>query len=142
MIFVDSGAWIALSNRRDQHYGDAVAIYETVKRQKIRLLTTDYVLDETVTRLRYDVGHREAVRFLDLIEIAEKRKEVTVEEIDSTLFEEAKRLFRQYDSARLSFTDCTSFVVCQHYTISAAFAFDQHFTIMGITLLQPPSPRR
>ena len=102
MIFVDSGAWIALSNRRDQDYGDAVAIYETVKRQKIRLLTTDYVLDETVTRLRYDVGHREAVRFLDLIEIAEKRKEVTV----------------------------------------AAFAFDQHFTIMGITLLQPPSPRR
>ena len=31
MIFVDSGAWIALSNRRDQHHDDAVIIYTTLK---------------------------------------------------------------------------------------------------------------
>ncbi len=27
MIFVDSGAWIALVDRRDQHHDTAVAIY-------------------------------------------------------------------------------------------------------------------
>ena len=134
MIFVDTGAWIALSDRRDQHHSDAVAIYTRLKQQKERLLTTDYLVDETVTRLRYDLSHSVAVQFLDFIEETEGTGVLTVIEIDGTLFQEAKRLFRQYDSAKLSFTDCTSFAVCQRYKISEAFAFDRHFTMMGMTL--------
>ena len=136
MIFVDSGAWIALSNQRDQNYTDAVTIYADLKRQRARFLTTDYVLDETITRLRYDVSHSVAVQFLDFIERAEKIDGLTVTEIDKTLFQEAKRLFRQYDSAKLSFTDCTSFAVCQKHKISETYAFDDHFAMMGITVLK------
>ena len=136
MIFVDTGAWIALSDRKDQHHGDAVEIYTRLKRQKERLSTTDYLVDETVTRLRYDLSHSVAVKFLDFIERAEETDVLTVIRINETLSQEAKRLFRQYDSAKLSFTDCTSFAVCQMYKISEAFAFDQHFTMVGITLLR------
>ena len=136
MIFVDAGAWIALSDRKDQHHGNAVTIYTRLKRRKERLLTTDYLVDETVTRLRYDLSHSTAVKFLDFIERAEETGVLTVVEIDRTLFQEAKRLFRQYDSAKLSFTDCTGFAVCHMYKISEAFAFDQHFTMTGITLLR------
>ena len=136
MICVDTGAWIALSDRKDQHHRDAVAIYTRLKRQRERLLTTDYWVDETVTRLRYDLSHSSAVKFLDFIERAEETGVLTVVEIDRTLFQEAKRLFRQYNSAKLSFTDCTSFAVCQMYKISEAFAFDQHFTMIGMTLLR------
>ena len=68
MIFVDSGAWIALLNRRDQHHDDAAAILDSLGQQKAQLLTTDYVIDETVTWLRYRVNHAIAVQFLDLIE--------------------------------------------------------------------------
>ena len=136
MIFVDTGAWIALSDRKDQHHGDAVEIYTRLKQQKERLSTTDYLVDETVTRLRYDLSHSVAVKFLDFIERAEETDVLTVIRINETLSQEAKRLFRQYDSAKLSFTDCTSFAVCQMYKISEAFAFDQHFTMVGITLLR------
>ncbi|MYB59009.1 MAG: type II toxin-antitoxin system VapC family toxin [Gemmatimonadetes bacterium] len=136
MIFVDSGAWIALSNQRDQNHTDAVTIYADLKRQRARFFTTDYVLDETITRLRYDVSHSVAVQFLDFIERAEKIDGLTVAEIDKTLFQEAKRLFRQYDSAKLSFTDCTSFAVCQKHNISETYAFDEHFAMMGITVLK------
>ena len=136
MIFVDSGAWIALSSQRDQNHTDAVTIYADLKRQRARFLTTDYVLDETITRLRYDVSHSVAVQFLDFIERAEKIDGLTVTEIDKTLFQEAKRLFRQYDSAKLSFTDCTSFAVCQKHNISETYAFDDHFAMMGITVLK------
>jgi len=136
MIFVDTGAWIALSDRKDQHHGDAVAIYTRLKQQKERLLTTEYLVDETVTRIRYDLSHSAAVKFLDFIERAEETGVLTVVAIDRALFQEAKRLFRQYHSAKLSFTDCASFAVCQRYKISEAFAFDQHFTMMGITLLR------
>ncbi len=134
MIFVDSGAWIALLDRRDQHHDDAVIIYATLKQQNTRFLTTDYVIDETATWLRYRVNYLVAVEFLDLIESSEGTGDLTVAEIDSVLFHEAEQLFRQYDTARLSFTDCTSFVVCRRRNISEAFAFDQHFPMMGITL--------
>lgn len=134
MIFVDSGAWIALLDRRDQHHDDAVIIYATLKQQNTRFLTTDYVIDETATWLRYKVNHSIAVQFLDLIEHSKVTRGLTVTEIDSALFQAAEHLFRQYNTASLSFTDCTSFVVCRSHNISEAFAFDQHFPMMGITL--------
>ena len=116
----------------------AVAIYTTLKQQKVQLLTTDYVIDETVTRLRYDWNHSGAVKFLNFIERTKRTTEdaiaLTVAEINGVLFQKAGQLFRQYDTAELSFTDCTSFVVCRRRNISEAFAFDQHFLMMGITL--------
>ena len=134
MIFVDSGAWIALLNRRDQHHDDARAIYNDLVQQNTQLLTTDYVIDETVTWLRYRVNHAIAVQFLNLIESSRVTDVLTFVAIDRILFQEAEQLFRQYDTARLSFTDCTSFAVCQQRNISEAFAFDQHFPMMGIML--------
>ena len=132
MIFVDSGAWIALMNRRDQHHNDAVETFNNLVQQKTQLLTTDYVIAETANRLRDN--HLVAVQFLDLIKSSKATGALTVVKIDSVLFQEAEELFRQYDTARLSFTDCTSFAVCQQHYISEAFAFDQHFPMMGITL--------
>ena len=134
MIFVDSGAWIALLNRRDQHHDDAAAILNNLVQQNVQLLTTDYVIDETVTWLRYRVNHAIAVQFLDLIKSSRATSVLDLVAIDRILFQEAEQLFRQYDTAKLSFTDCTSFAVCQQYNISEAFAFDQHFPMMGITL--------
>lgn len=69
MIFVDTGAWIAILNRRDQHYQEAVAIYNRLQQRQTRLLTTDYVIDETITRLRYDTNHSLAVMFFDRVEL-------------------------------------------------------------------------
>ena len=139
MIFVDSGAWIALLNRRDQHHDDAAAILNNLGQQNVQLLTTDYVIDETVTWLRYRVNHAIAVQFLNLIESSRATDVLTFVAIDRMLFQEAEQLFRQYDTARLSFTDCTSFAVCQQHNISEAFAFDQHFPMMGITLRGEPT---
>ena len=73
MIFVDTGAWIAVTDASDQYYYQAVKIYALLKRQRKRFVTTDYVIDETVTRLRYDAGHSSALRYLDLIALAQER---------------------------------------------------------------------
>ena len=113
---------------------ESMAIYNSLRDRETQLLTTDYVIDETVTRLRYDTNHSVAVAFLEFIGNAEMAGGLTVVAIDKDLFEKAKALFRQYDSARLSFTDCTSFVVCRENNIGEAFAFDRHFAIMGIDL--------
>lgn len=135
MIFVDSSAWIALSNPRDRHYDEAITIFNRLLQRRMQIVTTDYVIDETVTRLRYDLSHAAAVKFLDVIERTAQEETVAVTGVDRHLFQEALRLFRQYDSARLSFTDCTSFAVCQKHRISEVFAFDSDFEMMGITML-------
>ena len=134
MIFVDTGAWIAIYKRNDRHHRAAIAIYNNLRDGETQLLTTDYVIDEAVTRLRYDANHSVAVAFLEFIGNAEMAGGLTIVAIDKDLFEKAKALFRQYDAARLSFTDCTSFVVCRENDILEAFAFDQHFSMMGINL--------
>ena len=134
MIFVDTGAWIAIYKRNDRHHRAAIAIYNNLRNRETQLLTTDYVIDEAVTRLRYDANHSVAVAFLEFIGNAEMAGGLTIVAIDKDLFEKAKVLFHQYDSARLSFTDCTSFVVCRENDILEAFAFDQHFSMMGINL--------
>ncbi|RKU38730.1 hypothetical protein C6496_04265 [Candidatus Poribacteria bacterium] len=105
-----------------------------MEQQRMRLLTTDYVIGETITRIRYDTNHALAVMFLNRIELLVETGVLTLVEINKNVFAAAKALFRQYDSARLSFTDCTSFVVCRENNIVEAFAFDQHFAMMGIGL--------
>lgn len=134
MIFVDAGAWIAISNPRDQHHRETVTIYNRIQQQGTYFLTTDYVIDETVTRLRYDTNHSLSVMFLERIELLVETDILILVEIDKDVFGKAKALFRRYDSALLSFTDCTSFVVCRENNIREAFAFDQHFSMMGINL--------
>lgn len=134
MIFVDTGAWIALSDKSDQYHLESVRIYNELKQQKSRFVTTDYVLDETVTRLRFDTIHQVAVRFLDAMEDSENAGILKIIRTDETLFREAVSVFRKYDSAVLSFTDCVSFAVCRKYGINQAFGFDRHFAMMGISL--------
>ncbi len=139
MIFVDTGALIALADRKDQYHSEAVKIYTRLKLRKEHLLLTDYVIDETVTRLRYDLNHLVASKFLDFIERVEKTGVMTIETINKALFQKAKSIFRKYDDSVLSFTDCASFAVCKKHKISEAFAFDRHFTMMGISLLSSES---
>jgi predicted nucleic acid-binding protein len=45
-LFVDSGAWIALRSRRDQHHAEADRLFREALRRRIPLATTDLVLAE------------------------------------------------------------------------------------------------
>ena len=72
MIFVDTGAWIALTDKSDHYHLEANQIYAALKQRNPRFVTTDYIIDETVTRLRYDANHQVAVTFLDSINRSEE----------------------------------------------------------------------
>jgi len=50
-VFVDTWAWLALSNRKDVHHELARKSYEEIKTAGYRLVTSGYVLDEVITAL-------------------------------------------------------------------------------------------
>ena len=139
MIFVDTGAWIAVTDASDQYHRQAVEMYSLLKKQRKRFVTTDYVIDETVTRLRYDAGHPCALRYLDLLAQAQEKGTLRIVYNTEAIFQKAITVFRRYDTVDVSLTDCVSFVVCQQLEIPYAFSFDKHFPIMGISLYALPN---
>lgn len=133
--FVDTGAWIALLVEADQYHEIAVVHYEELLQGRAHLFTSDFVLDETVTRIRYDATHAAAVSFLDLVRQAETKGSLTVLEVNRDILEEAEALFRKYEDQVLSFTDCTSVVVAKAAIVDEVFTFDHHFMVFGFAVV-------
>lgn len=134
MIFVDTSAFLALVNEKDQNHNAAVGFLEDVKNGKARIrkiMTSDYIIDETLTRIRYAVGHREAVEWgKDIL----ASKVVEKSEVGKEIFELAWEIFETYEDKKLSFTDCTSFALMKKRSIEKAFSFDEDFERMGFRL--------
>jgi len=133
-VFIDTGGWIAIAVKKDRHHEVAGDYYTQLLHRNEKLFTSDYVLDETVTRIRYDSDHSKAVAFLDLIHQAEDRNKIKVLKVDETVWNEAERIFRQYEDQVFSFTDCTSFVLAQIIEADEIFGFDKHFSMFGFNV--------
>ena len=127
-LFVDTSAWCAVFDRRDQNHTRASAFFSALRGKPVRLITSDYIFDETVTLLRAHTGHPSAVAFGESI----LKGSVAIEEIDASLRAEAWELFVKYDDLDCSFTDYTSFVLMRNLQLDHAFTFDHHFWTMGL----------
>jgi predicted nucleic acid-binding protein len=130
-IFVDTSAWLALNDRNDQYHSEAVSKLNIVTKQKIELITSEYVVDESIAIIRYRVSHKAAVVFGDSLM---NSTIVTVADITEEERFKAWMLFKKYDDKELSFTDCTSFALMNKLRLRKVFAFDDHFKQIGFEL--------
>lgn len=126
-IFIDTSAFIALVDKSDRFHKSASDFVKSIK-PCFKFHTTNFVLDETITKIRIDVGHKEACRFRDNIFSSEINK---IHYITKDIEERAWILFKKYDDKLLSFTDCTSFVLMKKLNIKDAFTFDANFVQVG-----------
>ena len=124
-IFVDTGAWYAAMVRKDR---DQLAAKQFLLSNTLPLITSDYVMDETVTLLQSRIGHSYAVRFLDMLQTSQKTQLIY---LAPTQVAATATLFRNRPDKGWSFTDCSSFVLMQEYQIYIACAFDEHFHQAG-----------
>ncbi len=131
MIFVDTSAFLALVNEKDNNHTEAIHFLERIKNGGVKIkkiVTSDYIIDETLTRIRYSVGHQEAVEWgRDIL----SSNVVEKVEVGGEMFELAWELFQAYNDKKLSFTDCTSFAIMKKKGIEKAFSFDEDFGRMG-----------
>jgi len=133
-IFIDAGGWIAIINDSDKYHSEAKSHYLQLLKRRTNFLTSNYVLAETYTWLRYHAGYRYAIRFHEMMTAAEKLGNLKILWIDRAIADTAWEIFERYSDQLFSFTDCTSFVLARHAKVNEVFAFDDDFVTMGFMM--------
>jgi predicted nucleic acid-binding protein len=137
--FIDTWAWLVLANRRDPAFDSVVRLRAAAEGRAGAWVTTDYVLDETLTRVFALAPFREAQRFAEAIFESSRAGLVAIERITAERFSHAWRLRLRYqDKPRISFTDLTSFVVMRELGLRLVATGDAHFEQVGLGFSRLP----
>jgi uncharacterized protein len=132
MIFVDSSAFLARYLERDQHHVAARQPWAELLESKTMLVTSCHVIVETLTLL----GRRTNYRFA-----AERARNlyasthITILRADEQSEIDAVSWFERMAAHQVSFADCISFSLMKRLGIGEAFAFDNHFSLAGFTVI-------
>jgi uncharacterized protein len=132
LIFVDTGAFLALYIKRDQYHDRAHKVFRALSRP---FSTSNHVVDELATLLGRIAGFRFAADRIDDLYASE-----SLEVLPSTRNDEieAVRWMRKYSDKEISFTDCVSFALMRRLGIHVAFTFDRHFSDAGFEVINMP----
>lgn len=134
-VFVDTSAFYALSSDTDHEHAGACAIRERLRQDGVGLVTTNYVLLETVSLLQRRHGMEAARRFGDVV-----GEEVTLWWVTEPQHQTAWDYWKRRGLRGLSLVDCSCVVIMRELRISRVFGFDDQFRAAGLTLLDAPPP--
>ncbi len=131
-LFIDTWGWLVLADSTEPTHDRAVA----ERRARSALgsqITTDYILDETITRLFSRCRSSVAQTFCDAILATESVGLLRIERITPERFAAAYKLRKRYrDKSEISFTDLTSFVVMKELRLHDVLSADRHFAQAGL----------
>ncbi|MBI1926416.1 type II toxin-antitoxin system VapC family toxin, partial [Candidatus Poribacteria bacterium] len=123
-------------DRADRYHHIIRAYFDEALRKRYpRFITSDYILDEGVTYLRYHNGHTAAVLAFTMIRELARDGIIEWLTVDEAIIQRAGEIRVQYTDQNFSFTDCTSFALCEREQIQHAVAVDRHFQTMRLVLL-------
>ena len=137
MTLVDTSFFFAFFSAKDPDHARAREAFATFKGQKLPdvLVTTDYIVFETITLCRMRMGHREAVF------VGEHLYSERMARIHHATLEEQRAAFdyfKRHADKKYSAVDCLSFVMMERLGIREALAVDEDFTHRFIAR---PGPR-
>jgi predicted nucleic acid-binding protein len=134
-LFIDTWGWLVLAESSNR----AAFAEQDARRSPGSQITTDYVLDETITRLFARARLAVAQTFCDAIFATEAAGLLRIERITAERFSAAYKLRRRYrDKPKISFTDLTSFVVIRELGVRDVLTVDRHFSQAGLGLRLVP----
>lgn len=129
-VFVDTSAIYALLSQSDPRHGDAVDGLTALQRADATLVSSSFVLHETVSLLQARLGVGAVRRFS-----ARVAPHLEAVWIDQELYARALSTLLSTESRKVSLTDWTSFEVMRERRIDHAFAFDDDFERQGFELI-------
>ena len=133
--FVDTSALFAYLVADDDNHLAARAAASSLRGLGVGLVTSSFVILETVSLLQARVGVP-AVRafYTEVLPL------LRIVSIDEGLLERAMQALLAAAKRRVSLTDWTSFAVMQQQRLSQAFAFDEDFAAQGFDVVPASSP--
>ena len=138
-VFVDTGGWMACADRHDPAHRDCRAARDATLKAGRVLITTDFVVDETLTLIRFRLGLAAANAWWEQIDGSARLR---WERVENDRFERARHLFFQYRDKDLSFADCTSVAIMRELKLTTVITTDGHFRQVGFDVLPALRPRR
>ncbi len=130
MIFVDTSAFYALLDGDDAEHSRALKLWEGEPPGEGGLVTTNYVVLESMALLQSRLGMPAVRAFRDVI-----LPLVRIEWIDEVVHAQAVSAFIATDRRGLSLVDLSSFETMRRLGIRSAFTFDRHFRQYGFQIL-------
>jgi len=131
-LFVDTSVFIALRVRDDENHQKAADYMRTVKEKKLRLHTTNFILDEVYAY--FSKNHAIAIEMAELIM---HNPIITLHRISVDDEDQAWKILKKFSDKEFSYTDATSFAIMSRIGIKTAFAFDDHFSQYGKFVVAP-----
>lgn len=130
VVFADTGYWTAVLNPRDALHDRARQVSASLG--KVRILTTEMVLDELLAALSAVPLRPIAVKGVEAI-----RSNPNVEVVPQTSlqFDAAFGRYRAVTDKEWSLTDCASFNLMTERGLIEALAHDRHFEQAGFVAL-------
>ena len=131
-LFCDTSFFYACLDPNDTHHDRAEDLTADAVASSAAFATTWDIVSETVTLLRYRMGFRPALHFLEEI-----KPHLTIIEYSVSVRHEAERAFRQRGrSRRLSYCDAISLIVVTTLLNNIpCLAFDRDFRALGLTVI-------
>lgn len=130
-LFLDTGPLVATVSPRDANREDALALLDRIRsREWSTVVTSDYVLTETLNFVARKIRRRDAARAVrvHVFGDAKARPIVThVARVHAGRFAQALERFEKNFDAGLSFTDWTNLVTMEDERITTIATFDHGF---------------
>jgi predicted nucleic acid-binding protein len=127
-LFVDSGAWIALRSRRDQHHAAADRAFRAAIERRIPLLTTNLIIAEIHRLTLFRAGREPALRGLERIDASSS---VTIHFATRADHAAARRWLERLAPRPVTYTDAVSFAVAEATKCTHVLGFDRDFAAAG-----------
>jgi len=123
-IFIDTGAFYALADKRDKYHLKAATYYNQVYQPGL-FITSNLVFSESWTLIHHKLGRSAARKFWQKI----RSGIVELYFINPLDLERSWEIFNKYRDQDFSLVDCTSFALMERSNISQVFTCDPHFLI-------------
>src|SRR5437867_2479372 len=130
-VLFDTSGFFALMDERDRAHRKAIA-WVQAQRQRVRPLSTEWIVGETCTLLVARKRPHLVARFLDYLD---RSAALVLVNPDDTLLDSAKALIRHQAEQGYSFVDCLSFCLMKERAVREALTTDNHFRKAGFSPL-------
>ena len=130
-IIIDTNIFISLQIFQDINHKKATTLFKEYQNLRAQFYTNTFVIDETLTRLVYDLSYIEANKFYKKIIEAHKSNEIYILETNKIDINNAWKRLAKLQDHKLSLTDGTIIEHLEQYNLDSIFTFDSHFQQVG-----------